>query len=305
MARMAVMVLFLDAFIPMILQAEEILKVDEIDSSTVEVGAYVVIIYGEGERHPISGKWERMATVRGYIKAIDLERLTIGIHSWKTEIERDQIHKLVIAMSERERTEKLRSLRARYRPNLTLEADYLGGVDKANTGYFIFGERHQKALPWSASVYFGDFFSSERRSRIGLRYAYRKVHIFPESPDREHVNPYPPSAAELRRRVEGITGQLVSLLLVTQYVLYKSKYAAVMADLAFGLSFEKYYYIRGADPFGPEATRPQGSVGATLLVPIHPHIGVQATARADLFWEYLGNYFVQGKSVAVGPFLRF
>ena len=199
MARMAVMVLFLGAFIPMILKAEEVLKVGEIDSSTVEVGAYVVIIYGEGEKHPVSGKWERMATVRGYIKAIDSERLTIGIHSWKTEIERDQIHKLVIAMSERERTGKLRSMRARYRPNLTLEADYLGGVDKANTGYFIFGERHQKALPWSASVYFGDFFSSERRSRIGLIYAYRKVHIFPESPDREHVNPYPPKEKRMKK----------------------------------------------------------------------------------------------------------
>ena len=66
MARMAIIVSVLGMCMPEILQAEVIIEAGEIDSSTVEIGAYVVVIYGEGERHPVSGKWER----DGYCKRV-------------------------------------------------------------------------------------------------------------------------------------------------------------------------------------------------------------------------------------------
>ncbi len=59
--------------------AEVILEAGEIDSSTVEVGTFVVIVYKREERQPISGGWARLDTARGYIKAIDQRRLVIGL----------------------------------------------------------------------------------------------------------------------------------------------------------------------------------------------------------------------------------
>ena len=253
MARMAIIVSVLGMCMPEILQAEVIIEAGEIDSSTVEIGAYVVVIYGEGERHSVSGKWERMATVRGYIKTIDSERLTIGIRSWKTEIERDQIYKLIIARSADKITEK-----SRLSTDLALQAGYF--VSKSGTGYI-------KALPTSASIYFGDY-KSESPARIGLRCAYQKVR----------------------------NSQLFSLLLVYQQVSNNRKRVAVLSEVAFGFSVEDFVnslHIR---------FRPQGSFGGTILVPIQPRIGVQATAKVNVFWQYYSTF---GMSVTIGPFLRF
>ena len=74
-----------------------ILEAGEIDSSTVPVGSYVVVIHGQGERHPVSGEWERLVTSRGYVYAVDLEVLAIfrkwdGRPEW---IEVDRIQTLV------------------------------------------------------------------------------------------------------------------------------------------------------------------------------------------------------------------
>ena len=55
-----------------------ILKGGQIDSSRVEVGAFAVVIHGQGERHPVSGEWERLETARGYIQAINGETLTLS-----------------------------------------------------------------------------------------------------------------------------------------------------------------------------------------------------------------------------------
>lgn len=44
-----------------------VLEAGRIDSSTVEVGALAVVVYGQGERHPTSGTWAKLDTVRGYI----------------------------------------------------------------------------------------------------------------------------------------------------------------------------------------------------------------------------------------------
>ena len=95
---MTIIVLLLSVCLPEVLRAEVGVKTGETDISAVEIGAYVAITYGEGERDSISGKWERMTTVRGYIKAVDSERVIIGVDSWKTEIDRDphsQPHRIV------------------------------------------------------------------------------------------------------------------------------------------------------------------------------------------------------------------
>ncbi len=61
------------------LRAGVILEAGEIDSSTVEVGAFAVVIHGQGERHPVSGEWKGLETVRGYIQAVDGETLTLAM----------------------------------------------------------------------------------------------------------------------------------------------------------------------------------------------------------------------------------
>lgn len=60
-------------------RVERVLTGGQIDSSTVDVGAFVVVIYGQGERQPGSGVWTQLDTARGYLKAIDPRRLTVGL----------------------------------------------------------------------------------------------------------------------------------------------------------------------------------------------------------------------------------
>ena len=78
-----------------------ILEAGEIDSSTVPVGSYVVVIHGQGERHPVSGEWEQFVTSRGYVYSVDPEVLTLfrkwdGGPEW---IEVDRIQTLVLTGS--------------------------------------------------------------------------------------------------------------------------------------------------------------------------------------------------------------
>ena len=94
MVRIATIVLVL--FMPETLLAGVVFEAGEIDSSTVKPGAYVEIIYGRGERDPVSEEWERLDTARGYIQAIDAERLIIGEQFWKKEIALGRIQKLTI-----------------------------------------------------------------------------------------------------------------------------------------------------------------------------------------------------------------
>ena len=54
-----------------------ILEAGEIDSSTVPTGSYVVVIHGQGERHPVSGEWEQLFTSRGYVHAVGEDRLIL------------------------------------------------------------------------------------------------------------------------------------------------------------------------------------------------------------------------------------
>ncbi|MDE2798936.1 MAG: hypothetical protein OXI94_09730 [Gemmatimonadota bacterium] len=102
MARTAVIVLILSMCMPEVSPAEMVLEAGEIDSSKVKVGVYAEVIYGTGERDQVSGKWERLDTVRGYIKAVDAESLTIRRGFWKEQIVFERIQKLTIAESDRE-----------------------------------------------------------------------------------------------------------------------------------------------------------------------------------------------------------
>ena len=102
MTHIAAIVLILGLCLPQALIAGEVLKAGEIDSSKVKVGAYAEVIYGTGEQDQVSGKWEKLDTVQGYIKAVDAESLTIGHGFWKEQIAFECIQKLILAESDRE-----------------------------------------------------------------------------------------------------------------------------------------------------------------------------------------------------------
>ena len=96
MARIAAIVLVLGMCMPETLLAWVTFEASEIDSSTIKPGSYVEIIYGKGERDPVSGEWERLDRARGYIQAVDAETLTIGERFWKKEIALERVQKLTI-----------------------------------------------------------------------------------------------------------------------------------------------------------------------------------------------------------------
>ena len=81
---------------------DRILEAGEIDSSTVRIGSYVVVIHGQGERNPVSGEWERLETARGYVRAVDKEILTLarGRDGWQERIALDRIQTLVLVGSQ-------------------------------------------------------------------------------------------------------------------------------------------------------------------------------------------------------------
>ena len=60
-------------------QVEAILKADEIDSCRVKVGTFAVVIHWERKRHPVSAKWKRLETDRGYIQALDWEKRVLTL----------------------------------------------------------------------------------------------------------------------------------------------------------------------------------------------------------------------------------
>ena len=84
---------------PESVRVERVLTADQIDSSTVDVGALAVVVYGQGERHPISGTWTQLDTVRGSIKAVDSRQLIVGLEpgGWSkwTALERTQTLSLI------------------------------------------------------------------------------------------------------------------------------------------------------------------------------------------------------------------
>ena len=139
MVRIAAIVLMLSVCMPETLLAGVVLKAGEIDSGKVKVGAYAEVIYRIGERDQVSGKWEKLDTAQGYIKAIDRESLTIGRGLWKEQIAFERIQKLILAESDREmdrlkETTDTLSVRKENNPRRIL-GKLAGGV----LGGFLFG----------------------------------------------------------------------------------------------------------------------------------------------------------------------
>ena len=83
------------------LQARVVLEMGEIDSSTVEVGALAMVVYGRGERHPTSEAWAKLDTAKGYIKAVDQRRLIVGLEpdGWSKWIALERIQTLILVGS--------------------------------------------------------------------------------------------------------------------------------------------------------------------------------------------------------------
>ena len=81
--------------------ADAILAGGEINSSTVAVGAFVVVVYGQGEQHPTSGEWAKLDTARGYIKAVNQRRLIVGLEpdGWSKWIALEHTQSLVLVGS--------------------------------------------------------------------------------------------------------------------------------------------------------------------------------------------------------------
>ena len=81
---------------PESVRVEQVLTAGQIDSRTVDVGAFVVVIYGQGERHPVSGAWAKLDTARGSIKAVDSRRLIVGLapDGWSKRIALERIQTL-------------------------------------------------------------------------------------------------------------------------------------------------------------------------------------------------------------------
>ena len=102
MVRMIAIVWMLSVCMPETLLAGVAFEAGEIDSSAVKPGSYVEIVYGRGERDPVSGEWERLDTARGYIQAVYAERLIIGEQFWKKEIALERVQKLTILEVARE-----------------------------------------------------------------------------------------------------------------------------------------------------------------------------------------------------------
>ena len=307
MARIATIVLVLSVSLPQALLAGVVLKAGEIDSNNVEVGAYAEVIYGTGEQDQVSGKWEKLDTVEGYIKAINAESLTIGRGFWKEQITFERIQKLILAESYREidrlkeTTDSLSVRKVNRRgTGLMFEVGWNQGINTSSrnifSGYTSYLDRRQKSqqgLPWSLSFYFGRMILGERSSRFGLKYTRQVVQILPINP-----NGFPPQPRD------GKTYKSLSLLLVYQRVVKRSPRVVMLADFAVGIALINNYFNSDSPcnylwDCAPEIGS-RYSAGMAFLLPSNAHIGLQATVRADLLRVKHKYPFTSGISVALG-----
>ena len=307
MVRIAAIVLVLGMCMSETSLAGMILKAGEIDSSKVEIGAYAEVIYGMGERDQVSGKWERLDSVEGYIKAVDAESLTIGRGFWKEQITFERIQKLILAESGREidrlkeMTDTLSIRKENRRGNgLMFEVGWNQGINTSSrnifSGYPSYLDRRQKAqegLPWSLSFYFGRMISGERSPRFGLKYTRQVVQILPINP-----NGFPPEPRD------GKTYKSLSLLLVYQRAVKSSPRVVMLADVAVGIALINNYFNSDSPcnylwDCAPEIGS-RYSAGMAFLLPSNAHIGLQATVRADLLRVKHKYPFTSGMSVALG-----
>ena len=309
MARLAAIVLILSISMPETILAGIVFEAGEIDSSRVKPGAFVEVIYGKGERDEVSGTWEKLATARGYIQAIDSKTLIIGERFWKKEIALECVQKLTIFNADREK-DKLRKPRAsllvrtknRHGIRLLFETGYFTGVRTEFLDLYFGGSKGEKGLPWSISLYLGD----ERHWRLALRGTYRKVQIFARYTDAELAERFPLAPRrESPRHRDGITYRLVSVLLAYQRAVYRSLRTVVLVDLAGGISYKTSYFNNGGDQVDSPTNFPCGSAGVAFLLPIHSRVSLQASVRKDFLVAYFPDPFISGMSVTIGPLLEF
>ena len=134
------LVLVSGLFLPEMLLAGVVLEAGEVDSSKVRVGAFAEVVYGKGKRDPVSGEWEKLARVSGYIKAVDAESLTLALKEGlgKKQIAFARIQKLLLAASSYEmaRLKKMLSVRAES-SGMVLEA---GEIDSSKVRVGAFAE---------------------------------------------------------------------------------------------------------------------------------------------------------------------
>ena len=79
-------------------EAEVVLEAGEIDARTVQGGARVMVIYGRGERHPVSGEWAWLDTTAGWVQAVDVSALVLARERdlRQQRISLDRIQRLVM-----------------------------------------------------------------------------------------------------------------------------------------------------------------------------------------------------------------
>lgn len=133
-ARVAAIVLMLGWIMPESLRAGAVLEAGEIDSSTVKLGAFAVVIYGQGERQPVSeDNQERLVTARGYIQALDWEQgwliLAVDRDGWQERIAFDRIQRLVLIGPHPQRSASRDRTQAE-QGQLVLAREQSGGMDK-------------------------------------------------------------------------------------------------------------------------------------------------------------------------------
>ena len=300
------------------LQTKIVLEAGEIDSSAVEVGAFVEVIYGKGKRDAVSGEWEGLNKVKGYIKAVDAEYLIISERFLEEQIALARVQKLTILDAADREMDKLRQptdslsvrMETRFRTGLMFEAGYFWGIRTEFLDFYSSGYKTNKGLPLSASLYINPIFSGERLGRLGLRGTYQTVQIFPKFPEQELLQRFPLVLEEDFRRhrdrhISGFTFRLVSILLVYQRVVHKSKRGVVLVDVAGGISYESSSYNSGGEQLESSANFPYGSVGVAFLMPVHSRVSLQASVRKGWLVGYFPDPFISGMSLTIGPLLEF
>ena len=299
------------------LQKEIVLEADEIDISRVEVDDFVEVIYGKGERDSVSGEWEGVKKVKGYVKAVDAEYLIVGERFLEEQIALARVQKITILDADRgidKLSQPMDSLSVRmetgFRTGLMFEAGYFWGIRTEFLDFYSSGYKTNKGLPLSASLYINPIFSGERHGRLGLRGTYQTVQIFPKFPEQELLQRFPLVLEEDFRRhrdrhISGFTFRLVSILLVYQRVVHKSKRSVVLVDVAGGISYQSSSYNSGGEQLDSPKNFPCGSVGIAFLMPVHSRVSLQASVRKGWLVGYFPDPFISGMSVAIGPLLEF
>lgn len=292
------------------LQKEIVLEAGEIDSSRIEVGAFVEVIYGKGERDPVSGEWEGVKKVKGYVKTVDVAYLIVGERFLEVQIALERVQKITILDAADREVDKLRqpidSLSVKTKNGLGIrllfETGYFTGVRTEFLDLYFGGSIGKKGLPVSVSLLFSD----ARRWRLALRGNYRKIQVFGRYTQAELAERFPlaPRSESIRHR-DGVTYRLVSVLLAYQRVVYRNTRGVMLADLAGGIAYRTSFFNNGREPVESPRNFLCWSAGVVFMMPVHLHVSLQASVRKDVLVGYFPDPFISGMSVAIGPILEF